>query len=355
MEPPCPDRQRVALAILLLLAFAASAWVVAPLHLGLVLGTVVAFSTQPLFERLVRLLRGRRRLAAALTAGVGETVVLGGCAATLAILLTQLVAMVSAAQRQLTGATVQSLLGTRVSGWLDDLHVDPASLMGRLKENLDSLAGQSAAAAGALVSATAGVVLTAVIALFTMYYVTLEWSRLAIRIERVLPLDPRHTHALVDEFRDVARSAFVGTLATAVVQGVLAGAGFAIVGFPRALACGALTMMASLVPVFGTTIVWLPVAGFLLWQGRGVAAAFVVAWSLLLVMGLSDYVIRPRLVGRRHEGHPLLILLGVLGGIEVFGVAGLIVGPVVISLFVAIWRIYEREGSRGPRPDAPLP
>jgi predicted PurR-regulated permease PerM len=72
-------------------------------------------------------------------------------------------------------------------------------------------------------------------------------------------------------------------------------------------------------------------------------------------MGLSDYVIRPRLVGRRHEGHPLLILLGVLGGIEVFGVAGLIVGPVVISLFVAIWRIYEREGSRGPRPDAPLP
>jgi predicted PurR-regulated permease PerM len=223
------------------------------------------------------------------------------------------------------------------------LHVDRAQMLARAQEQLGNLSGEVAAAAGMLVSATTSAILTTLIALFTMYYVMLEWSRLSGRLERLLPLDPRHTRALVNEFREVARTAFVGTIVTGIVQGLLAGLGFAVARVPQAITWGVLTVICSFVPVFGTALVWVPVVIWLLATGHPVGAGFVVAWSLGVVMALSDYVIRPRLVGGKHEGHPLLMLIGILGGIQVFGLAGLIVGPVIMSLFVAILRIYERE------------
>ncbi len=346
MARSCSERQHVALAVLLALSFLAAAWVAAPLYVGLVLGTVMAFSAQPLFGRLAHRLH-RRAGAAALTTGIGGTVILAGGLTLVVVLFRELVAVVGLAQQKLAGATAQSLVGDRGARVLHTLHMDPAQLMAHAQEQLGNLSGQAAAAAGILVSATASAILTAIIALFTMYYVTLEWPRLSTRIERVLPLDPKHTRALVTEFRDVARTAFVGTVATGVVQGTLAGIGFLIVGTPQALTWGVLTIVASVVPVFGTALVWIPVAAFFLLEGRPGSAAFVIVWSLVVVMALSDYVIRPRLVGGNHQGHPLLTLLGLLGGIAIFGLAGLVVGPVIMSLFVAIFRICERDGREG--------
>jgi predicted PurR-regulated permease PerM len=340
-----PGRRR-ALAVVLALSFLAAAWVVAPLYVGLLLGTVMAFSAHPLFRALVRRL-GRRALAAALTTGVGGTVMLAGSVALVVVLGREILRAVELAKHSLTGATVESLLGSTGARILDALEVDRAQAISYAQEELGKLSGRIASAASVLVSATASAILTAVIALFAMYYVTLEWSQLAMRIERVLPLDPKYTRALVSEFRHVARSAFVGTVATGLVQGVFAGIGFVIAGLPQAFAWGLLTSVASVIPVFGTSLVWAPAAAFLLIEGHPVAAAFVVVWGLVVVMAVSDYVVRPRLVGGKQEAHPLLMLLSLLGGIKVFGLAGLIVGPVVVSLFLAILRIYEREVGEG--------
>jgi len=336
-------RQRTALAVLLLLAFVAAVWVAAPLYVGVVFGMVMAFSAHPLYERLARRLGGRRPLAAALTTVLGGTIMLAGSAGLVFVVVRQLLALTDVAQQKLATSTPQGLIGERGVRLLDALHVDHAQLLARAQEQLGSLSGQAARSAGVLVSTTASAVLCVVIALFCMYYVFLDWPRLATRLERVLPLDPQHTRALVAEFREVARTAFVGTIATGVAQGLLAGAGFAAAGVPQPLIWGVLAIIVSFVPVFGTALVWAPVAVWLLLEGRPVAAVFVIAWSLGIVMALSDYVIRPRLVGIQRRSHPLLTLLGLVGGIQVFGLAGLIVGPVVMSLFVAILRIYERD------------
>jgi predicted PurR-regulated permease PerM len=348
------QRQRAALSVLLALSFVAAVWIVAPLHLGLVLGSVMAFTAWPLFGRFAARLR-RRWLAAALTTGIGGTVILAGCGTLLVVLAREIVAVVGLARGKLAGTTLDSLLGERGIRVLERLHIDRAQLLAHVQEQLGDLSGKAATAAGVVVSATAGAILTAIIALFSMYYVTLDWPRVTQRLERVLPLDPAHTRALMDEFREVARTAFVGTVATGLVQGVLAGVGFVLGGVPEAFTWGVVTIVASLVPVFGTALVWLPVTGFLLIEGRLGAAIFVGAWSLVVVMAVSDYVIRPRLVGRRSEGHPLLMLLGLLGGIQALGLSGLIVGPVVMSLFVAILRIYTREAEETPAAAGTLP
>jgi predicted PurR-regulated permease PerM len=239
------------------------------------------------------------------------------------------------------------LLGPRAGRWLAALGVNHDLIVARLRDELGHLANLAASAAGLLVQASLGFVLTLIVALWTMYSVVLDWGRIASHLERLLPLDPRHTRALVAEFRDVGRTAFVGTLAGAVVQGVLAGIGFAVCGAPQPVTWAAVLTVASFVPVVGVPLVWVPIAVAMLVGGHPARAILLTVWCLVVVGVLNDYVIRPRLVGGRgRNAHPLLMLVAILGGISVFGIAGVIVGPVVMSLFVASARIYERERDR---------
>jgi predicted PurR-regulated permease PerM len=246
-------------------------------------------------------------------------------------------------QKRLAAESSQDLLGERGARLLQTLGIDRAAFGAKVEAELGKLAGHAAEAAGVIVQATTNALLTLIIALWTMYYVLLEWPSLAVRLERLLPLDPRHTRALMLEFRDVGRSAFIGTLATAIVQGVFGGVGFAVADVPHAVTWGIVTAIASFLPVVGTGMVWVPIGVYLILIGRPWWGIFVFAWGALVVMAVSDYVVRPRLVGTKGQGHPLLMLIALLGGIEVFGLAGLIVGPVLMSLFLAIVRIYERE------------
>jgi predicted PurR-regulated permease PerM len=154
-------------------------------------------------------------------------------------------------------------------------------------------------------------------------------------------------HRIELALRDVGRSAMIGTMATAILQGVLATVGYSVSGLPHAVTFGICTAIASFVPVVGTALVWAPVSLYLASQGQISHAVLQGTWGLLLVVGVGDYVVRPRLVGRHGKSQPLLMLVAALGGIQIFGLAGIVVGPVLMSLFLAILTIYEREMNPG--------
>jgi predicted PurR-regulated permease PerM len=137
----------------------------------------------------------------------------------------------------------------------------------------------------------------------------------------------------------------VGTIAPAVLQGILGWIGYGIVQLPQAFIWGLLTGIASFLPVAGTMLIWTPIGIYLIAEGRLLAGVFVLLWGLFIVVGMVDYVVRPRMVRGPGSTNPLLMLIALLGGIEVFGLAGLLVGPILLSLFLAILRIYEREVS----------
>ncbi len=253
-------------------------------------------------------------------------------------------------QDRLAHGTPIDALGPRALHILDKLHVDRAHASDRLNELLSAMQGKAMAAAALVLQATTGGMLGLLIALITELYVLAEWPQLALRLEAVLPLDPAHTRALMIEFRDVSRSALVGTLATALIQGMLAATGYAIAGVATPLTWGLLTAISSLLPVVGTFLVWVPIAGYAIWSGRLGAGVFILLWGLLIVSITTDYVIRPRLVGKKGHGHPLLMMVSLIGGIEVMGLAGLIVAPILMSLFLAVLKIYEREATQGTSP-----
>ncbi len=108
---------------------------------------------------------------------------------------------------------------------------------------------------------------------------------------------------------------------------------------------GLFTMISSLLPVVGTFLVWVPIAAYEIANGHVGWGVFILIWGFIVVSIATDYVIRPRLVGKKGHGHPLLMVVSLIGGIEVMGLPGLIVAPILMSLFLAVLKIYERDSS----------
>jgi predicted PurR-regulated permease PerM len=333
------------LAIATLLLFVAAAWVASPLWVGLMLGAVMAFSAQPVQRCLTERFRVRNGIAAATTTLLGGIAMACGGVALVYLLARQVVQIVGVLQRSLSSDSPRDLLGTRAAEAVYRLGIDPAAVAARVHAELARLSNGAAAAAGVVFQTTTWALLTLIIALWTMYYTLLDWPHLAERLERLLPFDPSDVRALTLEFIHVGRSAFVGTIGCAIVQGVLAWSAFAVAGVPQAGTWSVLLSMASLIPVVGTSVVWFPVGVYLIASGRVAWGIFEWAWGLLVVMALSDYVVRPRLVGKRGDTHPLLTLVSLVGGVLTIGLPGLVAGPLIVSLFAATARIYERHAA----------
>jgi predicted PurR-regulated permease PerM len=360
VAPKTVARRRTALGVLLALSFLAVARLAEPVWIGIVFGALMAFTLQPIYRKVCMRLGQRRRWASLLvTLITGGLCVLGGGAA-LYVTTRELVGVMGALEEKIASGSLRSVIGEHGVRLAQRFGFDEVELMRRIQSELGRATTYLAQAAGLLVETTKTAVVGLVIGCITMYYVLVEWPSIPVRLERVLPLDPRHTRALVLEFRDVGRSALIGTMATALFQGALGTMGYALGGVPHAVLWGLLTAIASFLPVVGTAIVWAPIALYLLTNGQYGLAALEGAWGLFLVVGIGEYVVRPWLVGQRGKAQPLLMLVAALGGIQVFGLAGIVVGPVLMSLFLAILRIYERETegidlAQPPGPSGDLP
>ena len=205
------------------------------------------------------------------------------------------------------------------------------------------MASHAAEAAGSVAQIFGEGALALFFLLLTMHLFLRTWNEMLPRAQSVFPLRPDYTRALFEEFRKVGRTTLQGTVVTGIAQGVLAGVGYALAGIPDAIFFGTVTAIASLIPAVGTLLVWVPAGVILIFTGHAGAGIFELIWGGLCVVGLSDYVIRPKLVGGDENTPALLTFAALLGGAEVFGLQGLIVGPLLMSLALAVLKIYERE------------
>ena len=213
----------------------------------------------------------------------------------------------------------------------------------KLRDAAAGLASRAASIAAALANAVASGLLTVFFMIMTTSFILRHWSLITNRAEDMLPLARRHTHALFEEFRTVGRTTLLGTVVTGVSQGVLAAFGYWICGVPEAAFFGALTAVASLLPGVGTMLVWVPAGVFLLGTGHLGRGVLELIYGGAIVVGFSDYILRPRLVGGHGEMPALLTFVSLFGGVEVFGLIGLILGPLLMSIAVALLRIYANE------------
>jgi len=310
----------------------------------------LAFLLQPLQTRLSGLLRGREAAAAGLLTAfvllmfVGPLATLaiafGRQAAGLAVLLQHWL-------EQHQGQGLPDLAGLPLLGraleWLDQYaSISVAEAQAWLLERAKDLFQKFAALGGTALLGALGTIANFAVMLFLLFFFIRDGQGMARAAIDLVPLEQARRDALRDRLGAVTRAVVLGTVVTAMVQGLLLGIGFAVVSLPAPVVFGVLGALFSIVPFGGTTLVWIPAVAVLLFQGR-YGAALVLA-AIGLVVSTVDNFLKPLLISGRAVVPTLAVFVGVLGGLLAFGVIGLFLGPVVIALALALVS-YARESA----------
>jgi predicted PurR-regulated permease PerM len=297
--------------LLLLAVTLAFAWVLQPFYGAILWAIIVAVIFAPVNRALLRAMPGRPNLAAVVTVLL-----------TIAIVIVPLAIVATSLVQEATNLTnLSGLRETLSSGLMKGGQILAPQALSIGVNTFEFMIGLG-------------------IMLYLLFFLTRDGKALAERIKEAVPLGADHKAALFSRFADVVRATVKGGILVAMAQGALGGLAFWFLGVHAALLWAVLMAFLSLVPAVGAGLVWVPVAIYFLatgaiWQGLGLIAYGV------LVIGLVDNVLRPFLVGKDTKLPDYVVLISTLGGIEVFGLNGFVIGPLIAAIFMVTWEIFS--------------
>jgi len=194
-------------------------------------------------------------------------------------------------------------------------------------------------AATSAVKNLAGLLFALAVMLFILFFIYLDGDAVIAAGLRRCTAHRQKVLYYLSEIGSTTSAVVVGTLFTSLVQGALAGIGYYVAGTPLAILCGVLTAAAGLLPVVGSAIVWIPLVIFLALHGAYLKAVLLFFWCLIVVVAITDNIIRPLAVGAKGGKIPALaVVLGAVGGVMTLGVLGLLAGPIAFTVVVLVWR-----------------
>jgi len=236
----------------------------------------------------------------------------------------------------------QSVLQSPVLERFQTLQIRGIPIGPRLAEAGSRLVAAIGASAFGLVGTATRLTLNLTISFFGLYYVLKHPGDVWLDARPYIPFSRENTEKLGKRFKDVTVSTVVGTGVVAAVQGALVGIAFWIAGLPNGLFWGVVTMALAILPVVGSGLVWGPAAVILLMQGRTAAGVLLIVWGAIVVGGVDNFI-RPLIYRRFSAIHPLITLIGAIGGVAQFGLLGLLIGPLALSYFFELIRMYREE------------
>lgn len=311
----------VALAAMMLVPF------ITPMLVAMVLGYLLF----PVYELLGRAVKSEHARAALMVLAV-----------LFLLALPVLLAVVEVNKQTHAALRETNLAGAieKVNGWLDQS-------LGRhipLAENFEAWSSRAREAvlnaAPRMIGAAGATALDLLVLLYTLFYVFSEGREIWADLVSLVPLDAGMKPHLVETIQSTMTGVLYGQVVTAALQAALAGIAYLVFGLPHVLLWTFLTLIGAMIPVVGAAIVWVPLA-----ISRLAAGDRLGGWGLVLYMGVFvstiDHIVKPRLIAGRSRLHPLAALLGVLGGLHMFGVVGFVLGPVLLGLLSAMLRFYR--------------
>ncbi|MEK6975067.1 MAG: AI-2E family transporter [Candidatus Thermoplasmatota archaeon] len=304
-------------------------------------GLFLAYLTYPVYAWILRRVR-RPSVAATLMLVLMVIAVL----VPLAFLLAQLVTQVQNVVASAGVADPQAILDQMAHRINALLGLPPqegdspgSSLVNDVYDNVqDTLTHWVRALPRQLAEGVIGVFLLA----YVLFYAYTDGARWIQALREILPMQADHRETLFREVGHVIRGVMYGTILMSALQAALAAIGFYIFGVPNVALWSVLVFILALLPIVGAPMIWLPWGLYLIYVGETFNGAGLLLYSALLVNGL-EHVIRPKLIGSVADIHPLLVLLGVVGGLAVFGFIGFILGPLILSVFMTVLNLYRKE------------
>lgn len=344
------------LAAMLILVGILALLVFIPFGTYVLMGAFIAYLAWPAYDRLRRRLEGHDRIAAFLVLLLVTAIVI------VPLLYIGLVIFQEATRFATSFAMgeIQTAIETVVSQLYRLVGLEPPDSVA-LAEIVPALVDQARRAliailpelVGRLIEVAIGVFIMA----FTIYYALVDGEEVIAFVRSLTPLSADQDRRMADLVGRTVKGAFFGQIAVAALQGVVGAIGFWLFGVPSPILLGVVLGIFAIIPVVGQMLVWLPVGLVLLLLGDTFAGVGVLIWGATVV-SLIDNVARPYIVGRSAHLHPLVVLVGVLGGIVAFGWTGFVIGPLILAVFMGLLEFYRedvadpnRPADRDPEPD----
>ena len=232
-------------------------------------------------------------------------------------------------------------LASRIPG------MDPnANILETLEQWIEKQVGFLAERLGTILKNIAAFVFDLFVMIFAMFYFFRDARKILPAVRSIMPFDAVHQDAMIVQIRELISASVSTSLVVAAVQGALGGLGFVIVGLPAAVFWGVAMAFFSLVPVIGSGLIFVPASLWLVFTGHWWRAIVLLA----ICAGIStivDNVLRPVLLGGRTELSGLVIFISVLGGVHLFGMLGLVLGPILVAMAAGVLSVYQ-ESAEGP-------
>jgi len=347
----------IALLVIVTLAFAV---LIEPFFGAIVWGVVVAVLFRPVYERLLGYLPGRTNLAAGITLVLILLLVVVP-----AILLGMALAQEAAniylriQDGDIDFGAVFEAFENSLPQWMQEQlaaygYGDFASIRAEIEQSISAILEFLVTQLFSVGQGAFQFMLGLGVMLYLTFFLLRDGRALTERIAQMIPLHEQKREILMEKFLVVIRATIKGSLIIAIIQGSLGGLAFWALDIRGALLWAVLMGIFSLIPAIGTGFVWVPVALFLLvtgdvWQG------VVLILCGVFVISMVDNLVRPILVGRDTRMPDYVVLISTLGGLQLFGINGIVIGPLVAALFIAIWSIFSDMHQENGEPDQVRP
>lgn len=340
---------RILLLAALLFALLGSAAIFQPYLHPIVVALLLSTLCHPLNERLSGLLGNRTGWASLLTCLLITFVVVVPLVLALIALLDQgagyarmLIAWVS--QGGLSDAMqwpVVVWVTTLAADWLPAEYLSPDYLKQQVITAATALSGNLIGLSRQMAGGLLAMVFDLGLMILVLFFALRDHDRLLVFLRNAVPLSRSQEDHLLEETASVTRSVLLGNVVTALLQGAAGGFAMWVVGFPGFF-WGSMIAFASFIPVIGTALIWLPAAIYLIVTGDTVWGIALIVWSVVVV-GSIDNIVRPMLMSGAAAINGLVIFLAIIGGLQLFGMIGLLYGPLIISLTLVLYRMYTDE------------
>jgi len=348
---PLKDQpNRWVLLVFLAVSLYACFLLIEPFLQPIILAILISMLTIPFHERLLAKLNGRHNIASLLSVLILTLVLLIPATLVLAAILKQGISYSIMVKEWATEENIQHLFQQSwmldLKAWLGrvlpDDALDPQKVRSQAVAAASAAGKQFAGVSTAMLGSVTSFVVDFGLVLFVLFFVLRDHNKLFEFIRHALPLSRSQEDVLLQEVVDVSKSALLGSFLTAITQGFVGGFGFFLAGIP-ALFWGSMMAVSSLIPVVGTALIWVPAAIYLFVTGETGWGIFMVIWGVL-VIGSVDNFLRPLFMQGASMG-TVVVFFSLLGGLHVFGLAGLVYGPIIFSIALVFFRLYESEFS----------
>ncbi len=325
------------LLILVLIFLGLSFLLLAGFSAPLILGVLLSTLSYPLFERMTKTLRGQKSLAALLVLLLIVLAIIAPFVGIATLMTNEGLSLFQETKIQLS---LDQPLIQNAERFLSRFNIDLRLLIQeQLGPGLKNLGLFIYQRIGGLLSNVFGLLFGFVIMLVTIFYLLKDGKAFGSFLLRATPMQERDKLKIYHTFKETGRAVFLGMFLSAIAQGILGALGFLIFGIPHPTFWGVMIAFISIFPFIGAYPIYIPAFIYLLLKGSTVPSIIFLLYNIFIVSTI-DNVIKPKFISRKTEIHPLFIFLAILGGLKVFGLSGIIYGPLIAAVALVLLTTY---------------